>query len=165
MPASKARARAMSSASQAKINALVRLRSETLAAIVLGITNNVNRLLLLALDQLMVDNRFRGDIDGMMPYLYAAGFLALSGQDLTSKRLKDALEAVGEEVDDRKLSLFLSIGIRADLVYLYSAYYLIVMGRQVTKENLKKIVLALGHRVDDESVNRMLVMYKEGLIP
>ncbi len=87
----------MSSASQAKINALVRLRSETLAAIVLGITNNVNRLLLLALDQLMVDNRFRGDIDGMMPYLYAAGFLALSGQDLTSKKLKDALEVVGRQ--------------------------------------------------------------------
>jgi ribosomal protein L12E/L44/L45/RPP1/RPP2 len=154
-----------SRSSQAEINALVKLRSETLAAIILGMTNNISRLLLLALDQLMVDDRVRGDLDGMMPYVYTAGFLALSGQDLTKERMETALKTVGVESNKERLSKFLSTNTKADLVYMYAAYYLIVMGTPITKENIENILVVLGHRVDEDSVNKMLVMYKEGLIP
>lgn len=94
--------------------------------------------------------------DGILPYIYAAGFLSFAGREITFASLSNMVRSLGIVPDDRIITLFLGSGVRSHLIYLYSFYFLLANGIEPTKERIAEIVTSLGMAVDPIALDDVL---------
>ena len=93
---------------------------------------------------------------GIMPYIYAAGFLSFAGREINHASLAGSIRAIGLTPDDRIIALFLGSGVRSHLVYLYSFYFLLANGVVPTREGIAAVVCSLSMAVDPVALDEVL---------
>ncbi len=94
--------------------------------------------------------------DGIMPYIYAAGFLSFSGRDINQDNLARMIRSIGLIPDGRIIILFLNSGVRSHLIYLYSFYFLLANGVEPSREKIAAVVGSLGMDVDPIALDDVL---------
>lgn len=94
--------------------------------------------------------------NGIMPYIYAAGFLSFAGREINWENMSKAVSAVGVVPDEQRVNLFLRSGVRSHLIYLYSFYFLLANGENPTEERIAHVVGSMGIAVDHAALEEVL---------
>ena len=97
---------------------------------------------------------------GMMPYIYAAGFLSFAGREINWANLSAMVSSLGILPDGRIISLFIGSGVRSHLIYLYSFYFLLANGIEPSKERISSVVNSLGIAVDPVALGEVIEFLK-----
>ena len=93
---------------------------------------------------------------GIMPYIYAAGFLSFAGEEINWENLARVVKTLGLVPNERIIMLFLRSGVRSHLIYLYSFYFLLANGEKPTRERIRYVVEAMGQKVDHSALEDVL---------
>ncbi len=118
-------------------------------AITKAISVSSSDYMIATLDRLAGDKEIKAHVkDGIMDYLYVAGFLSFAGKEITRPRMEKVLRAVGITPDDKLITLLLRKGIKSHLMYVYSYYFLVAIGAMPTPEKMMAVVGALGRTPD-----------------
>jgi ribosomal protein L12E/L44/L45/RPP1/RPP2 len=97
---------------------------------------------------------------GMLPYIYAAGFLSFAGREINEENLAKAISSLGMKPNNRIVTLFLESRVRSHLVYIYSFYFLLANGERATKERIMHVVESLDMKVDHAAMDQVIEFLK-----
>lgn len=143
----------------------VELVQATMADIVSNISKRSGELIMADLRMILQDSRVAGYLDKIFPYLYAAGFLAYTGREMSVKSLEGVLGSAGFEADRRIAQAVVDSGVKNNIVYLHALYFLIVMGAEVSMENIRKVLSSIGIEADHDLSDGIMDMYKDSMLP
>ena len=130
---------------------------EAIEAILRDICAASDRIIMHSLSGVLKDKEVDELIrHGIMPYIYAAGFLSFAGREINHASLASSIRAVGIVPDDRIIALLLGSGVRSHLVYLYSFYFLLANGTAPTEANIAAVVRSIGMAVDRVALDSVL---------
>lgn len=101
--------------------------------------------------------------DGISSYLYAAGFLSLTGREITRENLINCIKMLGVKPKDELVDAIFKADIKSHLVYIYAYYFLLSVGREVTVNELESVLGAIGIPVDKASAAEAIVFLNEQL--
>lgn len=101
--------------------------------------------------------------DGISSYLYAAGFLSLTGREITRENMISCIKMLGMKPRDDLLDAIFKSNIKSHLVYVYAYYFLLSVGREVTVNDLVSVLTAIGVKEDKVSAAEAIVFLNEQL--
>lgn len=99
---------------------------------------------------------------GIMPYIYAAGFLSFAGREINEENLTNTISSLGMTPSKRIIGLFLESRVRSHLVYVYSFYFLLANGERATKERMVRVAESLGIKADHVAIDQVIDFLKKG---
>ena len=130
---------------------------DTLKALVESLTSAANDLVISAFRSVMTKSTIRRNISkGIMPYIYAAGFLSYAGREINEQNLAKAVSSIGLQPDQKMIKAFIASGITSHVMYVYAYYYLLAEGQQPTVENIIKIAASFDFPTDAERIKKAL---------
>ncbi|MDE1823426.1 MAG: hypothetical protein KGI00_04100 [Candidatus Micrarchaeota archaeon] len=128
-----------------------------LEAIVEAVSNSSVDVVTSELAKTMRDERVRAHMkDGIIAYLYAAGFLSFAGREINRENLSKVVSAIGIRPNDALIDIVIGAGVKNHLVYVYAFYYLLANGLERSDENIRKVMNAIGMEADKEGYGDVL---------
>lgn len=122
----------------------------SLSAIIEEVISASKKIMLAELGKLLKQKNLGKAIEkGIMPYIYAAGFLSFAGREINKENLAKAMKAIGAEPDPKMVDALLKTGIRSHVIYVYAFYFLLANGRETSEGNIRRVVDEFG--ISEES--------------
>ncbi len=133
-----------------------------LMAILEAIGASSNQIIVQGLADMLDSEQIKRYLDrGIMPYVYAAGFLSFSGREINKKNVSKCVAALGETPDEGLIDILLKTKVRSHLVYIYAFYFLLANGKPTTKESMTRVIESLDMKVDGVALVEVLNFLKE----
>lgn len=137
---------------------------DVLTSILAQIAKSANILMAGSLRKLLTDNAVKDHTKEAFPYIYTAGFLALTGREINEVNITKILAAVGMNSNLKVAGIFARNNIKNNVIYLYTIYYLAVIGKEVNEWEVLKIVRMMGIDGDVDEIKRIIELYKSGTL-
>ncbi len=131
---------------------------ESLAATIKAVTRVSSKIIITELEQLLMSPEIiKNAPNGIMTYVYAAGFLSFSGREINKKNMHSVVSALGIEPNERLIGVILSpeLNIKSHLIYVYGFYFLLVNGVIPTEDDIIKIVSSVGEKGDRQTASEV----------
>ena len=90
--------------------------------------------------------------NGVMPYLYAAGFLSYVGREIDKQTITATLRAMNIEPKQNLMEEVIKLGLKSHLVYVYAYYLLMALGKEASVESISRIAAIAGGVEPDKAV-------------
>ncbi len=130
-----------------------------LKAIINSVATSSQNEMLIGLRSALEDKEIIDNTEnGIMQYLYAAGFLSFAGREITKESLAATLGAIGIQSDEKLLDIIMRSGISSHLVYIYAYYFLVANGKDPAGENIAKVVEAIGVSANSQRIREVLAL-------
>ncbi|MCL4379695.1 MAG: hypothetical protein M1160_03725 [Candidatus Marsarchaeota archaeon] len=130
---------------------------EAIEAILRGVCAVSDKIIMRSLSKVLKDREVDELIrHGMLPYVYAAGFLSFAGRSISRNNMASIVQSIGIIPDARIITLFLNSGVRSHLIYLYSFYFLLANGVEPSRDKIAAAVRSLGIDVDAIALDDVL---------
>ncbi len=139
--------------------------SVTLANIVSNISKRSSELVLADLNEILSDSAVSAYTDRIFPYLYAAGFLAYTGRDVTADSIEKVLTSAGFKPERRISEALAATGVKNNIVYFHAFYFMIVMGMEVNADNMRRVLDSIGIKADAALSDSIIALYKDAMLP
>lgn len=128
-----------------------------LEAIVEAVGNSSTNIVMREFEKAMRNETVKAHIkDGIISYLYAAGFLSFTSREINRENMAKVLNAIGVKPNYALIDVVLQSGVKNHLIYVHVAYYLLANGMERTEENVKKVMKAIGMEVDKEDLEEIV---------
>lgn len=128
------------------------VKFEALKVIVETTAATSSRLIISEFQQTIQNREIVSNISGLMPYLYAAGFLSFAAREINEQNMSDILTSIGIKPNPELIKVVLDIGIKSHLVYVYAFYFLLANGIDTSDDNILNVVKSLGLPPDKSRV-------------
>ncbi len=138
---------------------------ETLSGVVNSATRNASKLVIEELSKLMSDERVKGHLGTVSPYIYTAGFLAFAGRAINNENISKVMASIGAELNPQVEQMLTNTKVRNNVVYMYALYYLMIMGREITEENMFKLLRAINEQPEGDAAQDVLELYHKKIVP
>ena len=130
-------------------SAYIEAKYSTLNAIINAVTTSSANIIMAELRKLLEDKDIQASLsEGIMPYIYAAGFLSFAGREINASSLSKTVASLGIEPDINYISMLEKLDIKSHLIYLYAFYFVLANGRMASKDDLVRVVEAAGAEPD-----------------
>ncbi|MDE1851847.1 MAG: hypothetical protein KGH69_04135 [Candidatus Micrarchaeota archaeon] len=127
-----------------------------LEAIVEAVGNSSANIAVREFEKAMRNEEIKAHVkDGIISYIYAAGFLSFAGREITRESMTKVLSAIGVKPRVELIDSVLRSGVKNHIVYVYVSYYLLANGVERTEENVKKVMDAIGMEMDKEGLDEV----------
>jgi ribosomal protein L12E/L44/L45/RPP1/RPP2 len=135
----------------------VQARYATLEAIINSVTSSSAKLIMLELRKVLSDKEVQESLtEGIMPYIYAAGFLSFAGREITKDSLTKTIESVGIKPNIKHIETLGKVGLKSHLIYLYAFYFILANGHMATEKDMEKVVESVGADTDHKNAQDIL---------
>ncbi|MDE1845992.1 MAG: hypothetical protein KGH53_01785 [Candidatus Micrarchaeota archaeon] len=135
-----------------------------LSATVEMVSRITTALLLSELKRSLGDENIKAHIhDGISSYLYVAGFLSLTGREISRENMINCLQLLKIKPKDELLDAIFKANIKSHLVYVYAYYFLLSVGREITVEDLVQVLKTIGVPEDKVSAAEAIAFLNEQL--
>ncbi len=129
----------------------------SISAIVKAISVVSSTLILEELKRLMQDQRIaKAAGRGLMPYIYAAGFLSFAGREITRESLSGMVSVMGIKPDKDLIEILMEAGVKNHLVYVHAFYYILASGQNPTYDEMAKVLKGIGIEPDRMAVEETM---------
>lgn len=129
----------------------------TLKAIVKAVAEASVNIIMDSFESAFQSDEVKANVkNGIMSYLYAAGFLSFAGREITKDSVFSVLNAVGIEPNPLLTDIMLRSGIKSHLVYAYAFYFLLINGKSTSEANILRVIDAIGLNPDKERVKEIM---------
>lgn len=130
------------------------MRYQALIAIIKSLTSASESVLIDQLGKGMKSAEVRSHIkDGILPYVYAAGFLSFAGREIDRDNLSKVIKAIGITPNNAFIDALHNAGIKSHLIYVYAFYFLVANGKETSEENMSAVISALGLQPDKNRIS------------
>ncbi len=135
--------------------------SETIDAIVTALTSTTKVVMIAGFKKFMETDHIREVFaQGLMPYVYAAGFLSFAGREITEDNLTKAINSIGMTPNPAHIEALLKTGITSHLMYIYAYYYLLAVGQEPTITRIINVTKEFGIPPNADRAGEALVYIK-----
>jgi ribosomal protein L12E/L44/L45/RPP1/RPP2 len=132
------------------------------SAILKSVNSLTTKLLVEESEYLLSDNEISARIkDGIAKYIYAAGFLSMTGKEITRENMAGLIKVLDGEPDYGMIDLLLKRGIKSHVAYIYAYYFLLTNGKEVSKESMAKVLEFSGIKPDEKRIADMIAFISE----
>ncbi|MDE1804793.1 MAG: hypothetical protein KGH59_03355 [Candidatus Micrarchaeota archaeon] len=142
-----------------KSNAILIATSATVETV----TKLTATLLETELRKLLADPNITVNIAEITPYLYVAGFLSLSGREITKENVTELLGVVGVKPREELIAALMVAGVKSHLVYVYAYYFLLTMGKEAGTTELLEVLKAIGISGDEDRAQEAITFIRRQL--
>ncbi len=125
-------------------------------AVLVALSNSTVRFLEAETVRILENPMVKARINDMMPYMYAAAFLSLSGREINEDSITKTLSIIGVEPKPEIAELLLGANVRSHLVYIYAYYLLLAFGKMGTEKEIIALVNGLGIQTDSSRLKDVL---------
>jgi ribosomal protein L12E/L44/L45/RPP1/RPP2 len=125
-------------------------------AILGALSSSTERFLEAEVIRVLEKPKIRAHIREIMPCLYAAAFLSLSGREISEDSITKTLSIIKVEPNPEIVRLLFKANVRSHLVYLYAYYLLLAFGKLGSKKEIMALVKGIGIQADPSRLNDVL---------
>lgn len=129
----------------------------SLKVIVNAVSTSCSRIILSELKKLLgtpeVNSRMK---NGIMPYIYAAGFLSFAGREISADNIGKLMSSVGLAADSGIMDVLNGSNLKSHLIYVYAFYFLMANGVAPTSNEVMAVVEAMGMHADEAVANEAI---------
>ncbi len=127
----------------------IEAKYSTLNAIINAVTASSASIIMAELKKILDDKEIQSNLnEGIMPYIYAAGFLSFAGREINASSLSKTVASLGIEPNTDYISMLEKLSLKSHLIYLYAFYFVLANGRMASKDDLVRVVEAVGAEPD-----------------
>jgi ribosomal protein L12E/L44/L45/RPP1/RPP2 len=115
-----------------------------LEAIINSLSESTNKYMLEEFEKLLSNKDIKSNPGKLMPYIYAATLLSLTGREIDQENLSKVLLVIGVNLDKNVLEILAKANVRSHIPYLDAYYFLIASGKLGTEQEILDVIKALG---------------------
>ncbi|HVC58487.1 MAG TPA: hypothetical protein VND15_03370 [Candidatus Acidoferrales bacterium] len=124
-----------------------------LVAVITAVEDTSTNIMTYGLKRALQNKEIRSSLrSGIMPYLFAAGFLSFAGREMNKDSITAIAKALGLKPNDAMIEKVLKTGLRSHLIYVYAYYFLVAIGREPSDETISAVVESLGMKTDRTAI-------------
>lgn len=138
-------------------NPYIEAKYSTLNAIVNAVTVSSASITMAELKRILEDKDIQSSLrKGIMPYIYAAGFLSFSGREISASNISKIVASIGIKPDLNYINMLEKLNLKSHLIYLYAFYFVLANGRMASKDDLVRVVEAVGAEPDPKRAEEII---------